>query len=90
MQERIILYGRINKIVFMFSIKNGNSHFNRDWMEGPMTGVDPDDVENEVGNFWRGLYKLEKGFDSVPSAKKIAGKVCALGLKNQHSILNWC
>ena len=44
-------------------------------MEGPMTGVDPDDVEQEVGNFWRGLYKLEKAFDTVPAAKKIAGKV---------------
>ena len=49
--------------------------FCRDWMDGPMAGVDPDDVDQEVGNFWRGLYKLEKGFDSVPSAKKIAGKV---------------
>ncbi|WAR10683.1 DYH7-like protein [Mya arenaria] len=47
----------------------------KDWMEGPMTGVDPDDVEQEVGNFWRGLYKLEKAFDTVPAAKKIAGKV---------------
>jgi len=44
-------------------------------MDGPMLGVDPDDVEQEVGNFWRGLYKLEKGFESVPNAKKIAGKV---------------
>ena len=52
----------------------------RDWMEGPMTGVDPDDVEQEVGNFWRGLYKLEKAFDTVPAAKKIAGKVCMIPL----------
>ena len=44
-------------------------------MDGPMAGVDPDDVDQEVGNFWRGLYKLEKGFDTVPAAKKIAGKV---------------
>lgn len=40
-----------------------------------MNGVDPDDVENEVGNYWRSLYKLEKNFDSIPQAKKIAGKV---------------
>ena len=49
-------------------------------MDGPMSGVDPDDVDQEVGNFWRGLYKLEKGFDSVPAAKKIAGKVSGLRL----------
>jgi dynein heavy chain len=35
----------------------------------------PPPVENEVGNYWRALYKLEKQFDSVPQAKKIAGKV---------------
>ncbi|KAH3750217.1 hypothetical protein DPMN_184736 [Dreissena polymorpha] len=44
-------------------------------MDGPMSGLNPDDVEQEVGNFWRGLYKLEKAFESVPAAKKIAGKV---------------
>ena len=54
-----------------------NFSFHREWMEGPMSGVDPDEVDQEVGNFWRGLYKLEKGFDNVPSAKKIAGKVRA-------------
>ena len=50
-----------------------------DWMHGPMSNVNPDEVENEVGNFWRNLYKLEKQFDSVPAAKKIASKVCNLG-----------
>ncbi|XP_059164025.1 dynein axonemal heavy chain 7-like isoform X1 [Physella acuta] len=47
----------------------------KDWMDGPMNGVDPDVVDQEVGNFWRSLYKLEKTFDSVPAAKKIASKV---------------
>ncbi|XP_041374659.1 dynein heavy chain 7, axonemal-like isoform X2 [Gigantopelta aegis] len=49
----------------------------KDWMNGPMSAVDPDAVDVEVGNIWRGLYKLEKAFDSVPSAKKIASKVKA-------------
>ena len=49
--------------------------FGREWMEGPMGNINPDNVEQEVGNFWRGLYKLEKGFETVPAAKKIAGKV---------------
>lgn len=48
-----------------------------DWMESPMMGgAEPDGVDNEVGNYWRTLYKLEKNFDSVPTAKRIAGKVC--------------
>nr|XP_022323965.1 dynein heavy chain 7, axonemal-like isoform X6 [Crassostrea virginica] len=53
-----------------------NNKYN-DWMHGPMSNVNPDEVENEVGNFWRNLYKLEKQFDSVPAAKKIASKVKA-------------
>ena len=44
-------------------------------MDGPMGNMDPDVVGNEVGNVWRSLYKLEKGFENVPAAKKIASKV---------------
>ena len=44
-------------------------------MDGPMLGVDPDVVEQDVGNFWRTLYKLEKGFSDNPSPKKMASKV---------------
>ena len=44
-------------------------------MDGSMAGVDPDVVENEVGTYWRNLYKLEKGFSEMPAPRKIAGKV---------------
>jgi dynein heavy chain len=44
-------------------------------MNGPMSGVVPDLVEQEVGNIWRNLYKLEKGFGSEPAPKKIATRV---------------
>ncbi|XP_052827203.1 dynein axonemal heavy chain 7 [Octopus bimaculoides] len=44
------------------------------WMDGPMSGVNPDIVEVEVGTFYRSLYKLEKQFDSVPAPKRIAHK----------------
>jgi dynein heavy chain len=44
-------------------------------MDGPMTGVNPDQVEGEVGNFWRSLYKLEKQFEGIAAPKKIAAKV---------------
>lgn len=40
-----------------------------------MGGANPDGVDAEVGNYWRTLYKLEKNFDSIPAAKKIASKV---------------
>lgn len=47
-----------------------------DWMESPMMGgANPDGVDGEVGNYWRTLYKLEKNFDSIPTAKRIANKV---------------
>ncbi|XP_052080869.1 dynein axonemal heavy chain 7-like isoform X1 [Mytilus californianus] len=59
--------------LYEMTVEFQNKH--NDWMNGPMVGVDPDDVENEVGNYWRSLYKLEKQFDSIPQAKKMAGKV---------------
>jgi dynein heavy chain len=47
----------------------------RDWMEGPWGSLDPDVVDQETGNFWRGLYKLEKQFGEVPKAQSIAVNV---------------
>ena len=47
----------------------------RDWMEGPWGSLDPDVVEQETGNLWRGLYKLEKQFNEVPKAQSIAVNV---------------
>jgi dynein heavy chain len=44
-------------------------------MDGPMFEVDPDVVDQEVDNMWRALYKLEKGFENVPTSKKIAARV---------------
>lgn len=45
------------------------------WMDGPMGGVDPDQVENDSGGMWRALYKLEKTFSDNPNPLKMAQKV---------------
>ncbi|XP_074551174.1 dynein axonemal heavy chain 7 [Halichoeres trimaculatus] len=42
------------------------------WLNGPLSGVNPDKVEGDAGNFWRTLYKLEKGFSDEPQALNIA------------------
>ncbi|TPP57810.1 Dynein heavy chain [Fasciola gigantica] len=47
----------------------------REWMDGPMEKVDPEQVDNEVSNQYRTLYRLEKSFDSLPAPRKIASKV---------------
>ena len=47
----------------------------RQWMTGPMTSVDPDQVENDAGMYWRTFYKLEKSFGESPNPLKMAQKV---------------
>ena len=49
----------------------------RAWMDGPMSEVDPDQVENDVSAFWRTLYKQEKTLSEFPNPVKMAQKVCA-------------
>ena len=43
-------------------------------MTGPMSGVDPDQVDADSGMFWRTLYKLEKNFSDMPEPFKMAQK----------------
>uniref|UniRef100_A0A8D2L303 Dynein axonemal heavy chain 7 n=1 Tax=Varanus komodoensis TaxID=61221 RepID=A0A8D2L303_VARKO len=40
----------------------------RNWMDGIFTKVNPDQVEQDTGNYWRALYKLEKTFHDSPNA----------------------
>ncbi|KAK2500550.1 hypothetical protein MC885_013342, partial [Smutsia gigantea] len=49
----------------------------REWTEGPYHKVNPDQVETDVGNYWRGLYKLEKIFHDSPNALAMTKKVKA-------------
>ncbi|XP_033097643.1 dynein heavy chain 7, axonemal-like isoform X2 [Anneissia japonica] len=55
------------------TVEFNNKHKN--WMDGAFQDVDPDSVDADVGNYWRTLYKLEKSFNDVPNAKKIASKI---------------
>ncbi|XP_033843048.1 dynein axonemal heavy chain 7 [Periophthalmus magnuspinnatus] len=47
------------------------------WLHGSMSEVNPDKMEGDVGNYWRTLYKLEKGFGDVPKALHISSTVKA-------------
>ncbi|XP_039210552.1 dynein heavy chain 7, axonemal isoform X3 [Crotalus tigris] len=40
----------------------------RNWMDGIFTKVNPDQVEQDTGNTWRALYKLERTFHDSPNA----------------------
>ena len=42
------------------------------WLSGPRSGVNPDDVDTEIGVFFRNLYRLEKTFNEILPAKHIA------------------
>lgn len=42
-----------------------------------MSGVDPDQVENDAGMYWRTFYKLEKNFGEAPNPLNMAKKVRA-------------
>jgi len=47
----------------------------KDWMDGPMSKVVPDQVDGDVNNYWRQLYKLERQFQNQPIARKMAAKL---------------
>ncbi|CAF0812566.1 unnamed protein product [Didymodactylos carnosus] len=46
-----------------------------EWMEGPMKKVLPDQVEQDVGNYERQLFKLERQFANKPQPRKMANRL---------------
>ncbi len=42
-----------------------------------MSKVNPDQVDQDVNNYWRQLYKLERQFQNQPVARKMAAKLRA-------------
>ena len=44
-------------------------------MTGPMKDVDPDQVENDTGVYWRTFYKLERNFQESQFPLAMAQKV---------------
>ncbi|XP_019829809.2 dynein axonemal heavy chain 7 isoform X4 [Bos indicus] len=70
-QDGLNPYLRLYETAVEFSTKY------RAWTEGPYNKVNPDQVETDVGNYWRGLYKLEKTFHDSPNALAMTKKVRA-------------
>ncbi|XP_073402803.1 dynein axonemal heavy chain 7 [Dendrobates tinctorius] len=64
-QDSLNPYLKLYEIIVEFNTKYKN------WMEGPYTTVNPDLVEQDVGNYWRLLYKLERTFASSPNAQSL-------------------
>jgi dynein heavy chain len=56
------------------TINDFRTNFDK-WMDGAFDQVNPEVVENEAGNYWRNLYKLEKTFNDIPAPRIMAANV---------------
>uniref|UniRef100_A0A671S7I2 AAA+ ATPase domain-containing protein n=1 Tax=Sinocyclocheilus anshuiensis TaxID=1608454 RepID=A0A671S7I2_9TELE len=68
-QDHLLPYLRLYETAAEFQ----NQH--HQWVNGPLSAVNPDKVEADVGNYSRSLYKLEKSFQDSPKALQIATSV---------------
>lgn len=57
------------------------------WLNTKVGTYDPEDIEQDVGVFYRNIYKLEKSFSTTPATQQLATTVSFqkifFGLKNE-------
>lgn len=56
---------------------NANEYLtkNRNWTLSKVGSFEPDEIENDVSNYYRAVYKLEKIFSTTPEAYRLANAV---------------
>lgn len=59
--------------LYEIGVEFTNKH--KEWMDGPMAKVVPDQVEQDIGNYWRQLFKLERQFQNQQMPRKMAAKL---------------
>ncbi|XP_062507706.1 dynein axonemal heavy chain 3-like [Corticium candelabrum] len=72
LQQMSILMDPYNKLwrtVFDFTTKNET------WMNGSFLDLDAEEIEEDIGNMWRLMYKLTKTFSDLPGPKRIAESI---------------
>jgi dynein heavy chain len=74
---RLQAYNSLQPYLKLYEIGVEFTNKHKDWTEGPMSKVNPDQVDQDVNNYWRQLYKLERQFQNQPVARKMAAKLRA-------------
>ncbi|XP_058247474.1 dynein axonemal heavy chain 7 [Hemibagrus wyckioides] len=68
-QDQLLPYLRLYQTATEFQAEH------QQWLNGPLTSINPDKVEGDVSNYSRSLYKLEKSFQDLPKALNITTQV---------------
>ena len=73
--QKLQIFTTLQPFLKLYEIGVEFTNKHKDWMEGPMNKVVPDQVDADVNNYWRQLYKLERQFQNQPVARKMAVKL---------------
>ncbi|XP_021092936.1 dynein heavy chain 3, axonemal isoform X6 [Heterocephalus glaber] len=62
-------YEQLWVMAYEFSTKS------EEWMNGPLSLLNAEEITEEIGNMWRMIYKLTKTFADVPAPRRLAENV---------------
>jgi len=75
--QRMEIIGVMKPFLSLYDAANEFETKRQEWLFGPRSNLNPDDVEQELGTFNRTMFKLEKAFSDCPPAYSIASKTRA-------------
>lgn len=75
--QRMEILGVVKPFLALYEAANEFETKRHEWLFGPRSNLNPDDIEQEIGTFNRTMFKLEKSFSDCPPAYSIASKTRA-------------
>ncbi|GAB6023461.1 Dynein heavy chain 7, axonemal [Chamberlinius hualienensis] len=73
--QRLVICEKLSPYLRLYETAVKFEQKHKEWLESPLTAINPDLIEQEIAAIWRSIYKLERSFADIPVIKILIQKM---------------